>query len=113
MVAAAFGAIVLTLLVGFYTGVIPGAGIFDPRRRAQMTDELAGREPRPMAPRAPSTTLQQLLLVGFFLSIVGLAAGAPGVKALGLLGVLATLAGLVVIRVRRDKRAAELQALED
>jgi hypothetical protein len=112
VVAAAFLAIVMTLLVGVYTGVIPPPAIFDPRRRAQLADELAGREPREFPPRPPSSTAQQLLLIGFFLSVVAMAAGAPGIRALGLVGVLATLAAIIVIRVRRERRAAELRALE-
>ena len=112
MVAAAFLSIALTLLVGVYTGVIPPPAIFDPRRRAQLADELAGREPREFPPRPSSTAGQQLLLIGFFLSVMATAAGSPGIKALGLVALLATLAGLIVIRVRRARRAAELRALE-
>ena len=112
MIAAAFAAIFLTIVVGALTDVIPRPGILDPRRRTQMVDEFAGREPRPMPPRPPSTTLQQLLLIGFFLCMVGMAAGSIATRALSLLGFVVTLAWLIVLRIRRDRRAAQFQAEE-
>jgi hypothetical protein len=101
MAAGIAGSLLITVWVGILAGIFRPAGIFDPDRRRQMQDELAGRDPRPIAPRPEPTSQQWAALAAFMLGLTAVVVLDIGVlRDVGLFLAAGSLVALAVFRIR-------------
>jgi hypothetical protein len=94
------GVVVVTLVVGALTGVIPTAGIFNARERETLRNQMQGNPDR-LVPHGPSPTRAQYAWLGVFLiSYVVVVVVPPGAVAYaGAALLVASAVALVALRV--------------